>query len=86
MSWQTFYHHYTDELGMDYDTDLDTEVPYYGPEIDPADQLIQKAVRMVFERMDKLIQTRIGSTVRRRTFGKGDRRPVNCEIDTFVVR
>jgi hypothetical protein len=88
MSWESCYDHYTDELGVDYDadTDTDTDLPYYGPETDPVTHLTQKAVRMVFARMDNMIKARTGTTVYRRTFSKGGRRPIKCEIDTFIVR
>jgi hypothetical protein len=50
------------------------------------DRFIHKAVRMAFLHMDRIIKDRTGTTVRRRTFFKGDRRPVKCDIDTFVLR
>jgi hypothetical protein len=50
------------------------------------DRFVHKAVRMAYHHMDKIIKDRTGTTVRRRTFSKGDRRPVKCDIDTFVLR
>ena len=50
------------------------------------DRFINTAVRMAFQQMDRMITNRTGTTVRRRTFTKEDRRPVKCEMDTFVLR
>ncbi|KAF2831701.1 hypothetical protein CC86DRAFT_378490 [Ophiobolus disseminans] len=58
----------------------------YGCNPDPGRHLIHSAVRMAFERMDRMIKDRTGTTINRRTWSKGERRPVKCEIDRFVMR
>jgi hypothetical protein len=53
----------------------------------PEDRYINKAVRLAFQHMDRMIKLRAGgSKIRRRIYPKPDGRPVECEVDIFVLR
>lgn len=58
----------------------------HGCDPDPVLLIHNSAVHMAFKRTDRMIKDRTGSTVIRRTWTKGERRPVKCDIDTFVLR
>ena len=78
-----------DESYSEYKSDsADHGRPQHGcnPHPNGAFNVIHSAVRMAFERMDRMIKDRTGNTITRRTWAKGERRPTKCEIDTFVLR
>ncbi|KAH7068405.1 hypothetical protein BKA63DRAFT_495050 [Paraphoma chrysanthemicola] len=92
MSSESRYHHQhilniEDGVNDHYESDEDTKFVIWNKTLKgPANRPIQSAVNVAFERMDKFIKDRTGTTVDRRTFTKGDRRCRECEIDTFVMR